>query len=125
MTKKMLVPYSMAQGKAVGKSFVVPINDGVQNRFVAVNNGSKVDFATVVFVGKTIFVEDIFKKIVDAGFTVLPSTDDMVNSLSSYIDLVSNMKVGDVVKVSFNEAGQQQIEKQQKPKPAQKSRYLP
>lgn len=125
LTKKMLVPYSMAKGKSVGKSFVLPINDGEQNHFIAVNNGSKVDFATVVYVGRTISVEDMFKKIVDAGFAVLPNTNEMVNSLSNYIDLVSHLKIGDVVKVGFDQAGEQQLEKQQKPKSAQKSLNLP
>ncbi|WP_224825197.1 hypothetical protein [Cognatishimia sp. MH4019] len=125
MTKKMLVPYSMAKGKSVGKSFVVPLSDGGQRSFVALSNGSKVEYATVVYVGRTISVEDLFKKIIDAGFAVLPNTDEMVKSLSSYIDLVSNLKIGDVVKVGFDEADQQRLEKQPRPQSAQKSRKLP
>lgn len=114
----------MIKGKSVGKSFVVPINDGEQNQFVALNNGSKVDFAMVVYVGRTISVEDIFKKIVDTGFAVLPSTDEMVGSLSNYIDLISKLKIGDVVKVGFDEVGRQQLEKQKRPKSDQRSRNL-
>jgi len=125
MTKKMLVPYSMAKGKSVGKSFVVPISDGEQSSFVAVSNGSKVEYATVVYVGRTISVEDIFKKIVNAGFAVLPNTDEMTKSLSNYIDLVSKLKIGDIVKVGFDESDQLQLEKQPRPQSAQKSRKLP
>jgi PDZ domain-containing secreted protein len=119
----MLVPYSMAKGKPTGKSFIVPINDGKQNQFVTLNNGVKVDFATVVYIGRTVSVEDVFKKIVDAGFVVLPSTDEMVDLLSSYIDLVSKLKIGDVVKVGFDEVGQLLLEKQRRPITNQKSRF--
>ena len=121
----MLVPYSITKGKPVGKSFVVPINDGKQNQLVALNNGSPVDFAMVVYVGSTVSVEDIFKKIVDAGFAVLPSTDEMTCSLSKFIDLVSKLKIGDVVRVGFDATGQPQFEKQQRQKNSQKCRNLP
>lgn len=115
----------MDKGEPIGKSFIVPINDGERNKFVSLSKGAAVDFAMVVFVGRTVSGEDVFKKVVDAGIPVLPSSHELLGMLTDYIASVAKLKIGDVVRLDFDEHGKSKFEKQSNPRAARERKKIP
>lgn len=125
MTKKLLVPYSTEKASSVGKSFVAPVHTGDRGLFVSLASLKSIDFAAVVYVGRDVTPEDLFAKIVNAGLKILPTVDVQMGMIKEYFDHLSQLKVGDVVRVGFDSGDRIELIKQSKPNSSRKTSKLP
>ena len=107
-SKKMLVEYSMKNCAEAGfmqgikRDFVVPVFDDGSPKFVTLPDLRSVEYGFVVFLGREISTADLFKRILDSEKKILPTMEWQENILNKFLNEVSMQKIGNVVKISFN-----------------------
>jgi PDZ domain-containing secreted protein len=115
----------MERNTPVGKSFVVPIHDGNRELYVSLATLKPVRHASVVYVGREITPRDLFAKIVESGSTILPSVDEQMAIIQEYFDQLSGLRIGDIVKIDYDENAKVVITKQQRPQSSRDTRRIP
>lgn len=125
MVKKLLIPYSMDKAEPVGRSFIAPSHDGVRGSFVSLSNHKPVEFGMVCYLGKEVSPADFFARAMDSGMKILPSMDAYEKMIEAYFAAVQDLKVGDVVQLTWRRDGSVGLEKQSRPKVETSKSKLP
>jgi hypothetical protein len=85
----------ISNGKNHGE-FIVPVFDETGCKWRGIKTRNEYTEALVVYVGVEISKEDVFAKIVDAGFNIL-SVGSQLNVIEKTINTLSGLKIGSKV----------------------------
>lgn len=96
--KKMLVSYNPKKPDAQGSDFVVPLNIDGKTSLFSIKTGKVIQYGLIVFVGKSIAITDILKKI---HFLSEPS-NQTIQPLNEFINNINVFKIGDIIEVDEN-----------------------
>lgn len=103
-TKKLLVPFDPKNPDWTPREFIIPQMMNGQTCLVGVNNGKAFGYGQVVYIGQPISEHDLFARLVDSG-AVIDDVDETLNRFRQYVECVSRLRIGNVVKLGAPECG--------------------
>lgn len=127
ITKKMLVEYSFKKGmskgriEGAGKKFILPVHEDGKSFFVTIPDLKPVVYGFVVYTGKDQTTESLLMQINLTRKKITPSFDWYEKIFVQYLEKISELKITDVVKLSFDEHGKICFENQDIPSGPSKS----
>jgi len=104
-SKKMLVAFNVENSGNVSSDFLIPVfNDSDEIVLIGTCSGKVISYGLVILTGQEVTENDLFAKLIDSGRKII-SVDNTLLLLSSFIEEVKNMKIGNVVKVGMDNDG--------------------
>jgi hypothetical protein len=97
-TKKLLVAFDPAKPSAQSSDFLIPWMREDLHLFIGLKSGKEHPLGMVVFVGRSVSVNDLFAKLVDTGAKI-NSVDDTLTRLREYVSELGNLRIGNVVRI--------------------------
>jgi hypothetical protein len=98
-TKKMLVAFDERKASSLRGDFLVVVCADEKYLFWGVKSRQFYDAGLMVFVGIEISESEVFAKLVDSGWKIA-SVDDTLKTIEAYIDQLSELKIGNVVRIT-------------------------
>lgn len=97
-TKKLLVAYEPSKPHPASGNFVVPISDSTGLFFLGLKNTKRYEQGQMVYVGKTITVNNVFAKLVDSGRTI-ESVEYTMKALEAYLRMLQDYRIGNILRI--------------------------
>ena len=92
MSKKYFVGYDPEKPKRK-LDFVVPIRINGKLNFVLIDKKKNIDHFMIVYTGVELTSNDVFKKMVDAGFKI-ENVDKTIEDITNFLTSAKNGKLG-------------------------------
>jgi hypothetical protein len=97
-TKKILVAYDPARPEAASSDFMAPINDSAGLLLYGLRSRAKREQGLMVYIGKSITVNDVFAKLVDSGRKI-ENVAQTLAALEAYLRMLQDFKIGNILTV--------------------------
>lgn len=94
--KKLLAAYDPSHPDAQPGEFLVPWAEDRSIGLMGISSGQAYSHGLVVYLGREVSEKDVFAKLVDAG-RKFPDLDQALATISRYLYLVQEQKIGSVV----------------------------
>lgn len=96
VTKKLLVAFDPKKSDCSSSNLLVVVLDGVEAILVGVKSKKPVTSGLLVYVGKDIKVNDLFAKLVDAGWKI-DGVNQTLRVLERYIAELQEYRIGNII----------------------------
>lgn len=100
-TKKMPVSVSYAEVKVNANEFLVPC-PSQNTKLIGIKTGKEYSYGTISYIGKSISIEDIIKKMLDNGIDIV-DVSSYKEVLNNYIDQLYTFKISNVITSVLNQ----------------------
>ncbi len=82
--------------------FVAPIQSNGQWALIEIKSNKQISEALVVYTGKDILANDVFKRIIDAGIKI-ESVDSLLGKIEELLIYLKSVKIGKSIGITNNE----------------------
>ena len=104
-SKKVLVAFDPEKPEKSSSDFLVPIRgESGELEFLGTKSGKAVPYGMVILTSRAVTENDLFAKLVDTGKKV-PSVEDTLATLCSFLEAMKTVKIGNVVTVAASDDG--------------------
>ncbi len=97
-TKKLLVAFDSSNSGHQSGDFLIVVLEGTEPRLIGVKSKRPAASGLMVYVGKNINANDLFKKLVDTGRRI-EDVEQALRILENYVQQLQDFRIGNILSV--------------------------